>query len=48
LSIEQTSSRIWIVSSSTFASAIRMSPATTRPLSSTRSRMSTSDVAGTV
>src|SRR4051812_21663589 len=41
LSIEQTRRRTWIVSSSTFAKLILMSPAMTRPLSSTRSRMST-------
>src|SRR3989442_7000971 len=41
LSIEQTRSLIWIVRSSTLASETRMSPATTRPLSSTRSSTST-------
>jgi hypothetical protein len=40
LSTEQTRSRIRMVSSSTFASAIRTSPAITNPLSSTRSRIS--------
>src|SRR5687768_15703878 len=42
LSIEQISRRTWMVRSSTFARLILMSPAITRPLSSTRSRMSTS------
>ena len=41
LSIEQTRSRTWMVSSSTLARLILMSPAMTRPLSNTRSRMST-------
>jgi hypothetical protein len=41
LSTEHTSSRIRIVSSSTFANAIRTSPAITNPLSRTRSRIST-------
>ena len=41
LSIEQMSSRTWIVRSSTFARLILMSPTTTSPLSSTRSRTST-------
>ena len=40
LSTEQTSSRIRIVSNSTFASETRMSPAITSPLSRTRSRIS--------
>src|SRR5262249_19053147 len=44
LSIEQTSSRIRIVNSSTSASDTLMSPATTSPLSSTRSRTSTRPV----
>src|SRR5687768_13975226 len=44
LSIEQIIRRIRIVSSSTSASETLMSPATTRPLSRTRSRMSTSPV----
>src|SRR5438067_13806454 len=42
LSIEQMTSRSWIVSSSTFASDTLMSPATTTPLSRILSRMSTS------
>jgi hypothetical protein len=42
LSSEQTSSRIWMVSSSTSASWIRMSPAIMSPLSSIRSSTSTS------
>ena len=41
LSIEQTSSRMRMVSSSTSARETRMSPAMTRPLSRTRSRTST-------
>src|ERR1700730_12563597 len=44
LSIEQMSSRIRIVRSSTSASDTLMSPATTRPLSSTRSSTSTRPV----
>ena len=40
LSTEQTSSRIRMVSNSTFARETRMSPAITSPLSSTRSRIS--------
>ena len=40
LSTEQTKRRILIVSNSTFASAMLISPAMTKPLSRTRSRMS--------
>lgn len=40
LSTEQTSRRMRMVSSSTFAKEMRTSPATTSPLSRTRSRMS--------
>src|SRR6185369_441709 len=42
LSIEQITSRNWMVRSSTFASETLTSPATTRPLSRILSRMSTS------
>src|SRR5215471_3244300 len=41
LSTEQTSKRMRIVNNSTLAREMRMSPAITSPLSSTRSRMST-------
>jgi len=44
LSMEQTSRRIWIVNNSTLARLILMSPAITRPLSRTRSRISTRPV----